>query len=216
MASHDSSCVLWLQFDEASGDTVYDQSGNNNNGTIYGATFIDSPFNKALSFDGVDDCIEIPHSETIRLIRHFTISVWIKPKMAEIETIIAKGIGANTNYYMGLMQDTEMYVVFYVCDARGYIHGLIPSNMSVECDKWHHVVGVYDGSKFQVFVNGVGSDVAYWSGKIKDNTLSLLIGVQTGDDWFNGIIDEVRIYNRALSELEILQIYHDYIKHKRI
>jgi len=73
----DQSCILYLPLDEGAGGTAYDKSGYDNNGTIYGATWMDGKYGKALSFDGVDDYVEVADSASLDITR-ITVCLWIK------------------------------------------------------------------------------------------------------------------------------------------
>ena len=73
----ESSLVAWWRFDESSGITVLDSSGNRNDGKIYGASRVEGKSGKALRFDGVDDYVEVPSSDTLNLSDALTIEAWV-------------------------------------------------------------------------------------------------------------------------------------------
>ncbi|MEM5820154.1 MAG: DUF2341 domain-containing protein [Candidatus Aenigmatarchaeota archaeon] len=142
--------VLYLPFDEGSGNIVYDYSGNNNNGTIYGATFVDSPFNKALSFDGVDDYVGIPDSPTLRLTDKIAISAWVKCiNTGNFEVIIT---GRTFTYFLAISQGT---IRWYLGNGTSWF--LIEASVPISYDAWNHIVVDYDSSTgtYHVYLNGI-------------------------------------------------------------
>ena len=87
--------VLYLPFDEGKGDIVKDISGNGNDGTIYGARWVDGKFGKALSFDGIDDYVELKDRNLHMGGNDFTIAAWVKPASFPI----AHGSICGSPYY---------------------------------------------------------------------------------------------------------------------
>jgi len=204
--------VLWLQFDEKRGNIVYDQSGLGNNGTIYGATFVNSPFLYALSFDGVDDYVRVilpsfPFNS-------FSISIWIydyKHESYRYERHIGL-YDANKNrmwnLYTTRFSPNNMYFEVWKPDGTSFPIDLLPTPLN----QWTHYVITFDGTTYKGYVNG--TFVSQIS-NVPPRDLGqyyLSIGSALGVDAAWSIIDEVRIYNRALSDEEIKQLYYDYIK----
>jgi len=203
--------VLWLKFNEGSGNIAYDSSFYNNHGTIYGATWTDGKFGKALSFDGVDDYVEIPDSESLDITDAITVMVWVNGDLASQYKGILEKRDSTASGFALLSWDADE-IKFEITNI-----GLSISKGGLESFRWYHVVGTYDSStgKGYLYINGVkvGEDTA--SGAIKPNDAKLFIGSRgIGNKpscYFNGTIDEVRIYNRALSENEIKMLYYNRI-----
>ena len=203
--------VLWLKFNEGSGSVAKDSSLYNNHGTIYGATWTDGKFGKALSFDGVDDYVEVPYADSLYIPHEVSVSVWIKPANAggDWQTIIAHSPEANKfNYWLYLQENALKLSVYSSTYPDIVIPNAVPTN-----NKWYHIVfTAVKGSVVKVFVNGVevgngtaGSD--YWTGGYVT-----IADLRPGRKiYFNGTIDEVRIYSRALSENEIKMLYYNRI-----
>jgi hypothetical protein len=215
-----SSLVMWLTFDEGSGNIVYDYSGNENNGTLYNGsnvcsnpptpgcpTWVDGKFGKALSFDGVNDYVNVGSDKILDPggTNTFTIEAWVK-RATPTSRILVAIRRAGGGYILGvgvLGAGTNQIKMtkFGVVDI--YI-GNFPQDTN-----WHHLVGVWSSNGTFAYVDGVLNDQSSnnqnFASSVAGNTL---IGGDTGDQGYtNGTIDEVRIYNRALSEEEILSHY---------
>jgi len=220
-----SGLVLYLTFDEGRGNIVYDYSGNKNNGRLYNGsnvcsnppnsgcpTWVDGKFGKALSFDGVDDYVI---ANTIN-VPYLTISVWVK-WFRFFEDSAGHAIVSNSNYA------ADGYMLYQATDApynriQAFVYttsiAVIVSKTLLNTNEWYHVVLTYDGSFIKLYINGVLDNRVAQSGTIKATTNPFLIGstYTTGEAKFNGIIDEVRIFNRALSEEEIKFLYQEGLK----
>ena len=201
-----SSLVMWLTFDEGSGNIAYDYSGNGNNGTLYNGTtvcggtngcplWVNGKFGKAVSFDGVDDWIEILNSNLLNP-SLITVSLWVNVSSFGNSILLSKNY---SSYQLSL--DSNGYVQFYINET--YINSSFPLNIST----WQNVVGRFNGSNIDIFINTVNAGSKIYSFYIPFNSLNLSIAAWQLTSFFNGTIDDVRIYNRALSEEEILSHY---------
>jgi hypothetical protein len=217
--------VLWLPMDEGSGTIAYDYSGYGNNGTLYnGSTicggidacplWVDGVVGKAISFDGVDDYVR---ANTIN-VPYLTISAWVK-----WFTFFPDGTGhaivSNSNYAAdGYMLYQATGSPYNRIQAFVYTSSIVmlASNSLLDINKWYHVVLTYDGSYIKLYINGVLDKQVAQSGTIKTTTNPFLIGstYTTTGAKFNGIIDEVMIFNRALSDDEIKQLYYNGLTNK--
>jgi uncharacterized protein (TIGR02145 family) len=189
-----------------------DESGNGNDGTVYGATSTIDRFgnqNNAYLFDGENDYIEIQHSESFNTInKEISISVW-----AKFET--------DGPYYYPY-HIIEKYPNWAIGQRkRDITWGFVTEEDSIkdygmwttinDYEKWIHIVTKYNGSSFSTYVNGnlLNSDTA--SGLIGTNNSNVYISryILGGDYYFDGTLDDFRIYNRALTEAEINSLYHE-------
>ena len=197
-AQSDDGLVAEWHFDEGSGSVLKDSSGNGNDGVIYGATWVDSKYGKALQFDGVDDYVDLSSipSQTYPL----TIEMWTKP---------------DTTTPVGLFDSApgQRYVI------RNYLAGYIDwwnadpqVTLNLVADEWAHLVFIfwYDGNRhiyyckngvLQTSATGSTNTALAWTTFRLGNINSGTVG------WYDGLIDEVRIYNRALSSEEIESHY---------
>jgi hypothetical protein len=204
-----NNSVLELRFEDNSSGLVFDSSGNGNHGKIYGSILVDGRYGKALSFDGVDDYVNIPDSASLSISTAITVSFWIYPRTfaPETQAVLSKGSsGSNCNYDFHLYTNTLRWST---C-VGGSLNELV-ATLGAE-NTWYYIVGTYDGSVKRLYVNGELIASLSQTGILPTNTLPLTIG--SAPNWygtfFNGIIDEVRIYNRALSEDEIKHLYYEY------
>jgi len=205
--------VLWLKFNEGSGNIAYDSSFYNNHGTIYGATWTDGKFGKALSFDGVDDYVEVPNEDRLTYLTPITIAVWIYPTEFNIDNeIISSTYGAG-GYELAIMNDGTKVKFQYHNGTQWRVSAF---SYTFSTNKWYFIAVTYSANGGEMFINGESIGTFPYTGDIVNppNTDSLFIGTCANPEyreWFNGTIDEVRIYNRALSENEIKMLYYNRI-----
>ena len=204
--------VLEMHFNELNGSTVYDLSGNNNHGTIYGATRVQEGFGRALLFDGVDDYVI---ANTIN-VPYLTISAWVKWFKFFPDGTGHAIVSNSNNAQDGYMLYQAVASPYNRIRAFVYTTSLVAfdSKTQFNTNEWYHIVLTYDGSFIKLYINGVLDNRAAQSGTIKATTNPFLIGstYTTTGAKFNGTIDEVLIYNRALSDDEIKAIYNYYMK----
>jgi hypothetical protein len=192
-----------------------DESGNGNNGTVNGAVLTADRFgnpNSAYYFNGDNAYIEVPNSNSLDVTNGLTIVAWVKPNINNITLpIVNKYRSAEglRSYWLYGWTPGEPGPRFRIETTTGnvgdaYTHELLSTT------NWSFVAGTFDGNNAKLFVNGVEKNIQSASGIISQNLLPLRIG---GDneidmDYFYGKIDDVRIYNRALSPSEIQALYN--------
>jgi hypothetical protein len=186
-----------------------DGSGNGNHGTANGATLTTDRFgntNSAYSFDGVDDYIDCGFSNIFQITDSITISAWVKHNTGSPgiwEDMVMKG---NTAYGFQFYS-TDGYFTFHL--RIGGVWKNLSSGIKPVAGTWYHIVGTYDGISQRVYVNGVSRNEVALSGQIETNNYPLTMGFKVAGDnsYLNGAIDDVRIYNRALTESEVWALY---------
>ena len=199
--------------DETSGSSVADSSGNGNTGTASGTTIVDGKYGKARSFNGSNSYTEIPHSSSLNLSTAITVEAWVNPAATKYNMISSKaddGSGNNDWYFaLGSGGCVGSLISFY-WSGSGWICG----TTNVSNNVWTHVAVTWDGSAVNLYFNGNSNRAPFsLSGARATNAAPVRIGsYQSGADTtnFNGIIDEVRVYNRALSSAEISDLYNYY------
>jgi hypothetical protein len=190
-------------FEAASGTTAADSSGKGNTGTISGATTSASgKFGRALSFDGVNDIVNVADSSSLDLTAGMTLEAWVRPDGTSWRTVLLKERPNGLAYALYGSTDNNRPSV----EARTSVNFESRGPAALPTLTWSHLAATYDGSTLRLYVNGVQVSSVPRSGvsSIEVGTGALRIGGNTiWGEYFRGLIDEVRIYNRALSAAEI-------------
>ncbi len=200
---------LWHFDGDADDSTV-----NANDGTITGASWTTSGmFGKALSFDGTDDYVLVLDDDTLSPGSTVTLEAWIKPAaLSGIRMVAGKWNDSLREYEIQLWSGKVRFYAY--SSVPGYIYA--ESSTTLTVDTWYHVAGVWDGSNLQVYINGSpdGSSTAFApTAGIPNTNARFTIGAQywaSLGGWqrfFQGTIDEVRIWNGALGSTAIQQSY---------
>jgi subtilisin family serine protease len=208
--------VSHWKFDEGEGAIAYDSAGSND-GTVYGATWITGQINGALSFDGVDDYVEVIDSnDTLDIEDSITIAAWVKLNdLSDVYFIVTKQpTGTSRTNYPGnyVFRTTPLYGYLQLYYQTGTGDHEISKNTStsgIGVGAWNHaaVTLVQDGN-INFYINGSPAGTVPQEGVFGlINDEPIRIGTRK-DAWsyFNGNIDDVRIYQRALSDEEIQEI----------
>lgn len=195
-----------------------DVSGNGNHGTEQGGVALTEDrfgnANSAYSFDGVDDYINIPRSDSIEPANSLTVSAWVNPDdVSSWHQIITKRFSESNDPYNSYILTTSNdgasnKWLFAVSNGSAGSQTLLNSTDTIASNAWSYIVGTYDGSAMNFYINGalVGSTLK--TGDIGYSDLSLRIGRAIGGvQSFKGNIDDIRIYNRALTESEIQTLF---------
>jgi hypothetical protein len=203
--------VSWWMFDEGQGSTAYDSAGNND-GTVNGAAWTTGQVNGALDFDGSNDYVSVPHDPTLDITGDITIAAWILFERAgAYEGIVTKCVGSgsqNVPYDFRTHNISQPQLAFVRADAIG--HERVYSTEFIPTGQWHHVLVRVENKVPDFYIDGL------ITGKYKDvvftmtptgNTKPVLIGRRDDGLYFDGLIDDVRIYDRALSGEEIWEVY---------
>jgi len=202
--------VLILYMNEGSGTTVYDRSGWNNHGTIYNATWTKVWRDWLLSFDGVDDYVRVANSASLNLTSALTVSLWFKTSVVHDGALVWKAQSTYLPAY-GVAYFGSSYgeIIGRIVDVNGNCH--VVEFPWVADGVWHNLVMTYDGTTQKLYLDGVLKSSNSWTGTVITTNYDVLIGDrETYHSYFNGLIGEVRIYNRALSADEVKRaFYHE-------
>jgi hypothetical protein len=190
-------------FDESSGTTAADQSGKGNNGTVTGATFVTGGrFNNALSFNGTSNMVTVADSATLDLTTGMTIEGWVRPSTTGgWRTAFVKEQPGNLVY--GVYSNNGSNHP----SAEVYVNGAVRTvegSSALPTLTWSHLAATYDGATLRLYVNGTQAAQLAIAGSILTSNSPVRIGGNgIWPEYFAGQIDEVRIYNRALTASEI-------------
>jgi len=203
--------VAAYSFDEGSGTAVSDSSGKENNGIITGAGWsTDGRFGKALSFDGLDDWVTVNHTASLDLFGGRTLEAWVYPTEWSLDygpwaTVIMKEDDQENAHYF-LYANSDQFTPStgdYSGDEGSFmeLYGI----QTLPLNSWTHLAGTYDGGMFRLFINGEEVNNAEYTDDSAISTGPLRIGGNSawGGEYFEGLIDDIRVYNRALSAVEI-------------
>jgi len=194
-------------FEEGGGSTVADASGNNNTGTLSGGVSwtTGGRFGNALVFNGAN-LVSIPPDRSLDLTTAMTLEAWVYPTVAPTNwtTVLMKEQSDEFVYtlYSG-SSSSQPYALINTGNSAATEQGTFAST-TLPVNTWSHLAATYDGANVRLYVNGVlmGSQPASGSIAASNGTL-VLGGNNVWGEYFTGLIDEVRIYNRALSMTEI-------------
>jgi len=203
--------VAWWRLDEDTGNTAADSSGNNYAGKLMGNPSWQPTGGKvggALDCDGDGDCIKIGRESSFDLCDEITVATWVNITKVpgEWTPIVTKGNSAWRLITEGIERRFH-FAVTGVGFGAGGLHG----ETEVTAGEWHHVAGTYDGVNVRLYVDGVEdpAEPAPHDAGISTNNCEVRIGgnSEKPECFWNGLIDDVRIYNYALSEAEIMALY---------
>jgi hypothetical protein len=191
-------------FEETTGTGVTDSSGRGNAGTLVGGTGRSATgrIGRGLTFDGVNDYVNVPDANSLDLTTGMTLEAWVNPTAlgATWRTLILKESPGYFRYalYAHNGANGPSGHVFTTGDLDAIAASALPLNT------WTHLATTYDGATVRLFVNGTQVATRAAPGTMAASTNPLKIGGNAiWAEWFRGAIDEVRVYDRALSATEI-------------
>jgi prepilin-type N-terminal cleavage/methylation domain-containing protein len=213
-----SGLVGYWSFDEGTGTIAYDLSGYGNNGTLNNFNFTATSgwttgkIGKALIFDGSNDWVRVSSSTSLDINKNISVFAWVnRSRIVDWERVVGKFYwsGGNTGSW-----ELDLGQGYLVCrfNINGiWVYANAPAGTNNATGTWYFVGCVYDGSRLYNYVNGELKATSMASGNITTTTYPLAIGTTSDgasiQNVIQGIIDEVRIYNRALSDSEIKALY---------
>jgi len=222
LQNQDPSLVAYWDFDERSGSVINDKVGLNGNGSLVGTSWTNGKVNGALSFNGIDSYVKIATTTALAGLNSFSLSTWVKinTNKSGYQTIFERG----SAYQMG-----GTILLYYSADFGRFIfsfydvntkHSWLYSPTVSTLQQWHHVVVVANNNLVKIYLDGfaglpieIPGLYPLQDGRGDTNIYKgSYIGAQidrtsTPQDFLDGFVDEIKIYNRALSDSEILSLY---------
>ncbi len=189
-------------FNEGAGTQALDASGFGNNGSLSGATRSTSGHSGgAASFNGTNASVIVPDSSSLDLTNGMTVEAWVRPTARSgWRTVVLKESSGNLSYALYAANGASR-PVGWITNPTDYS---VLGTAAVPLNTWTHFAVTYDGSSFRFFTNGVLVRTTTNVTAIKPSTGNLRIGGNSvWGEFFSGLIDDVRIYNRALTATEI-------------
>jgi hypothetical protein len=199
--------VSHWKFDEGTGTMAYDSVGDNH-GNVYGATWATGKINGSLSFDGLNDYVSVPHDVSLNITGDITIVAWINIKQGSLyQGLVTKCVGTGPTNNPYDFRTTNSVLTLVRAGATG--HERTYSDKRLSFNQWYHVLIRVENKVPDFYVDGVitGKSQEVFTQIPAGNTKPILIGRRDDGLYFDGIIDEVLIYDRALSVVEIGQLY---------
>ena len=202
----EESMILYFSFDSLDKDQAIDHSKYGNNGELVGdAELANGKFGKALKLNGSTDWVEVPHDDILTVDKDVTVMAWINTE---------RHMGPNNQRWQGIVAkgNSPRSYSFYTESPSKCMHLSVGGDGSVctgeiALNEWQHVAAQVDNGTHRYWING--ENVGEFAGKKPPpgnaDTSNVLVGkTHEGNREFLGLIDEVRIWNRALSEDEIV------------
>ena len=206
-----SDMVSWWKGE----DNTEDTTGTNDGTQMNGASYADGKVGRAFSFDGVNDYVQVPHSPALDITGAITMDAWININAADDGVILIKGdpgcFVGSCSYGMALDPDGSVFMIMYSSGTEWCWSdpGIISPN------QWYHIAASWDGTtgtpnNVTLYVNGTMAKSCTKTTVLNSNSEPLIIGSHGSSlgRQFSGLIDEVEIFNRALSVDEIAAIYN--------
>jgi hypothetical protein len=204
----DPDLAAYWKFDDGSGTTALDSSGNGNDGVFVGdPKWVAGKFGGALEFNG-DDYVNCGNGPSLQIQDEITITFWFKVQAFSNtwEGFLAKGDNSyRASRSGGTGNATHMGATgTSVGGGNGYFDGTVV----ITDNQWHHWAGVYDGTAGRIYIDGVLDTASPGTGQISISNYNFYIGenAQATGRLLHGLMDEVRIYSRALTEDEIKEV----------
>ena len=214
--------VGWWKFDETNGPIAYDSSGNGNDGNLSGGpTWTSGKIGGALHLDGVDDYVKVMHSDELNLVNSFSIALWVKisRKAASGDYTSDQNLISKR---LNLVNYSEAYALkVFGPDRPNAGRAEFGTNASTFSPPWHagssifdtngwyHLTVTIDNQSVKIYINSSTDSESSYTGQLSINEQPIFIGIKADmTRAVKGLIDDIRIYNRALSAAEVQALYN--------
>jgi hypothetical protein len=201
----DDGLVARWRLDEGSGYIANDSGPYGQHGVLVNSpTWTTGTLGGALNFDGSNDQVTVNDSATLRISGDLTIAFWTKKNSEAtlISRLIGKGNTSVRNYGIWEEAGTSKRLLFQQLDAGGNGINLWTTN-TLTTGTWYHVAAVVQGNNAYFYINGAVDNSGTRNASAPATTDPLTFGYAGWNDYYPGVLDDIRIYNRALSATEI-------------
>ena len=189
-----------------SGTSWVDISGKDNNGTLTNGPTFSSDNGGCIVFDGTNDRVDGVHNSELNLTQDLTVECWFRRTGSRSDWVRVFGKGGSTNRTYGLWYHDASNYFLYQRYGSGQFSALLSE--SVVLNAWYHMVGTSSGSTHTLYVNGVVKNTTTSSGTFHSSSDPYKIGYGNIHQNHVGNVSNCRIYNRGLSEAEVIQNYN--------
>ncbi len=197
----------WWKLDETSGFTVVDSSGHGNHGFVIGSpTSVEGMIDRALRFDGQDDYIDCGSGPSLNITGQVTVAAWIKLSATDLDQQIAGNIGNQGGYLFNMYTNNKVDLIILSSGGQYALNRDVAGGTVMTTDVWYHVAGVYSqGNYIKTYVDGALDRESATATVLAPTQETFKIGRYPPQAilFWNGVLDDVRVYNQALSESEI-------------
>jgi len=194
--------IGWWKFDETDGPTAKDSSGHHHDGKLNGsAKWMPGRNGGALALDGKGSFVQIADKSAFDLDGELTIAGWINLHSVTADWMAIVTKGDNAWRFSTLNQESHLHFSVNRSEEKSFVNG----SADLGFNKWHHVAAVYQGSAVRLYVDGQPDGESPWTGGIAKSDAEVLVGenAEQPNRSFDGLIEDLRIYNCALSASEI-------------
>ncbi len=201
----------YWKFDEGRGSTATDSSAYGHHGTIFGATWAPGKIGQALAFDGTNDYVQIPRDPSLDNLQGLTMAAWVYPRQDKHWHVLDKGDGDKRLYSEGVNRTLDGRVRYSGTQA----YAKSPNN-TILLNEWQHIAMTWSRATNSARLYHNGAEVTYTTQDIgtgtpqDDTDYPFTIGVRAAlgpVTFLNGLLDDLRLYNRPLSAPEIRDLY---------
>ena len=201
--------VAAFAFNEGTGTVAADSSGQSNNGTLSGPTWtIAGRYGGALNFDGINDRVIVADAASLDLINAMTLTAWVRPTSVngDWRTIVLKERGTTSLAYSLYAADGGDQPPAAYANIGG-TDRVVRGASTLPLNQWTHVAVTYDGTTLRFYLNGLQAGMTNVTGNLSVSGNPLVVGGNgVWGEWFSGTIDEVRVYNSAISPTDIQSV----------
>ncbi len=210
--------IAYWNFDEGSGTSLQDVSSGGNTGTLTNmdssTDWVSAKYGKGLDFDGSNDYVIINDDTTIKP-TDISVSAWFNSRnVTTNQRIISKTEGSGYQLSLNENSACPLNTLCFVLNLGGTYYSASYATSNLTNDTWYHATGTFDGSTINLYLNGQLVGTTAQSGTITHGAYPLCIGSETttgactGGQYFNGKIDDVKIFDEALSQSQVAWEYN--------